>query len=379
MILTTAWDKISSLEKRIRIIQGSSSASKTYSVLQKLILQACESKEDKLISIVTDTHPNMAKGAFRDFENILKEDDIKHRKIKNPLEISIGKWLFEFWGLDDETKARGGRRDILFINEADRVKWETARQLIMRTHETVYIDYNPVAEFWAHNEYKDKDDADFIIVTYLDNEACPKAAREEIERFKELDPEWFKVYGEGQLGDLFKGKVFRNWQIVDDFPNVDYWYGLDFGFSNDPTAIVRTCKHNDNIYIDELLYQTGLTNSDIANFFKGMSHPKYYDQPVICDSAEPKSIHELKLNGINAIGADKKPGSIMEGIDHLKRHNVFLTRKSSNILKEYKHYSWIKDREGNYINKPVDMFNHGIDAIRYAYSLGKRKEVQIIR
>lgn len=373
MILTTAFNKISALQNRIRIIQGSSSASKTYSILQKLILQAKESTENKLWSIVTDTHPNVAKGAYRDFMNILITDNIEHTKIKNPIEITIGKWLFEFWGLDDETKARGGRRDGLFINEADRIKWETARQLIMRTKETVYIDFNPVCEFWAHDKYKNKPGTDFIIVTYKDNEACPKAAIEEIERYKETDPEWYKVYGLGLVGDLFKGKIFKNWQIIDEFPDVDYWFGLDFGFSNDPTAILRTCKRNDDIYVDEVLYRTELTNSDIAKALKTYG---YAGQIVICDSAEPKSIQELKLLGINAIAADKKPGSIMEGIDFLKRHNVLLTRNSSNILTEYKHYSWIKDKNGKFINKPEDMFNHGIDALRYAYSLGVRNEVK---
>lgn len=371
MILTTSFNKIASMGGRIRIVQGSSSASKTFSILQKLILQAQDSKESKLVSIVTDTHPNITKGAYRDFLSIISEDNIEHTKTKVPLEIHINNWTFEFFGLDDETKARGGRRDILFINEANRIKWETARQLIMRTRETAYIDYNPDAEFWAHERYKGKPDTSFEIVTYKDNEACPQSAIDEIESYIITDPEWYKVYGLGLVGNLYAGKVFRNWDTLDEFPNIDYWYGLDFGFSNDPTAIVKVAKENNSIFVEEILYQTELTNSDIA---KALKQKGYKGETIICDSAEPKSIQELKLLGINAIPADKKPGSIMEGIDYLKRHNVLLTRNSSNILTEYKHYKWQKDRDGNFMNKPVDMFNHAIDALRYAFSLGLRNE-----
>jgi len=358
---------------RVRIVQGSSSASKTFSILQKLILQATESKETKLISIVTDTLPNIEKGAYRDYKNILASDNIVDAGTKKPIERTIGNWTFEFFALDDETKARGGRRDILFINEANRVKWETARQLIMRTRETVYIDYNPDAEFWAHERYKGKPDTSFEIVTYKDNEACPQSAIDEIEAYMTTDPEWYKVYGLGLVGNLYAGKVFRDWQELELFPNIDFWYGLDFGFSNDPTSIVKVAKEKNSIFVDEVLYQIELTNADIAKMIKQKG---YNGEIVICDSAEPKSIQELKLMGINAIPADKKPGSIMEGIDYLKRHNVLLTRSSSNVWKEYKHYKWQKDRDGNFLNKPVDMWNHGIDALRYAFSLGLRNEIK---
>jgi len=371
MILTTSFNKIASMDGRIRIVQGSSSASKTYSILQKLILQAQSSKQRKIVSVVTDTLPNIEKGAYRDYKDILTADNISDTGTKKPIEREIGNYMIEFFGLDDERKARGGRRDILFINEANRISWEIARQLIMRTRETVYIDYNPDAEFWAHERYKGQPDTSFEIVTYKDNEACPQSAIDEIESYKETDPEWYKVYGLGIVGNLYAGKVFRDWH-EGDFPNIDFWYGLDFGFSNDPTAIVKVAKEKNSIFVDEILYQIELTNSDIAKMLRNKG---YSGQIVICDSAEPKSIHELRLLGINAIAADKKPGSIMEGIDYLKRHNVLLTRNSGNIWKEYRHYKWQKDRDGNFINKPVDMFNHGIDAIRYALSLGLRNEV----
>lgn len=367
MILTTSFNKIANLEKRIRIIQGSSSASKTYSILQKLVLQALQSKESKLISIVTDTNVNVSKGAFRDFENICEDSNIELQGTKHPIEYRINNWTFEFFGLDDSRKAKGGRRDILFINEGNRVKWEIARQLIMRTREVVYIDYNPDSDFWADEKYIGKKDVDFCIVTYLDNEACPQSAIDEIESYKESDYEWYKVFGLGIKGDLFKGKVFKKWEEVDSFPDIDnYWFGLDFGFSNDPTAIVKTCMYNDAIYVDEILYHTELTNGDIARLLKETG---YSGQPIICDSAEPKSILELRQFGINAFGADKRPGSIMQGIDFLKRNKVYVTSRSTNIIRENKHYKWKQDKDGNYMNQPMDWMNHQIDSIRYAWSL----------
>jgi phage terminase large subunit len=367
MILTSSFNKIAQLQKRIRIIQGSSSASKTYSILQKLVLQAQISKESKLVSIVTDTNVNVSKGAFRDFENITEDLKIELKGTKHPIEYSINNWTFEFFGLDDSRKAKGGRRDILFLNEGNRVKWETARQLIMRTRDVVYIDYNPDCDFWADEKYIGNSDVDFCIVTYLDNEACPQTAIDEIESYKETDPEWYKVFGLGIKGDLFKGKVFAKWEEIEQFPEIDgFWYGLDFGFSNDPTAIVKTVMFREKIYLDEILYQTGLTNGDIARLLKQTG---YNGQPVICDSAEPKSIMELRQFGINAIGADKRAGSIMAGIDFLKRHKVLVTMRSENIIRENKHYKWKQDRDGKHLNQPLDWMNHAIDAIRYAYSI----------
>jgi phage terminase large subunit len=368
MILTSAYTKIGKLSSRIRIVQGGSSASKTYSILQKLILQALTSKVSKLVSIVTDTHPNIEKGAYRDFISILEDYGSQYTTTKNPLQAKVKDWQFEFFALDDERKAKGGRRDILFINEANRVRWETARQLIMRTRETVYIDYNPDAEFWAHEKYMNKPDSEMVIVTYHDNEACPKSAIDEIEAYRD-DVEWYKVYGLGQIGNLYAGKIFRTWPVMEFPENGKHWYGLDFGFSNDPTAIIRTYIERGErmkIYLDELLYQKGLTNSEIAYLLKESG---YGGEPVVCDSAEPKSIFELRQYGINATGADKRPGSLNAGIDFLKRADVYISPRSENLARENKLYRWKQDKDGKFLNQPIDAFNHGIDASRYSVSL----------
>lgn len=369
MILTNSFYKIADLEGRIRIVQGGSSASKTFSILQKLILLAFEINEHKLISIVTDTHPNITKGAFRDFVSMI--GDIKVKVTKVPLEVKINKITYEFFGLDDETKARGGRRDILFINEANRIKWETARQLIMRTRDVVYIDYNPDAEFWAHENYINKPESSFVIVTYKDNQCCPQAAIDEIEKYKEIDKEWYKVYGLGQVGNLYAGKIFPIWEQIETFPEIDgFWYGLDFGFSSDPTAIVKVLPVNDRLYVDEVLYRTELVNAEIANILKMQG---YNGEAVICDSAEPKSIQELRLLGINAIPADKGKGSINEGIDFLKSQKILVTQRSMNLMKENKHYKWKQDKDGRFLKQPVDAHNHLIDALRYAFSLDRHR------
>jgi len=231
----------------------------------------------------------------------------------------------------------------------------------MRTRDIVYMDYNPDAEFWAHEKYIGNSDVDFITVNYKDNEACPQTAIDEIESYRELDPEWFKVYGLGQLGDLFKGKIFPTWEQIESnlYPDIDgYWYGLDFGFANDPTAVVKVLPINDRIYVDEIIYQTGLINRDIAQLIKQSG---YKNEPVICDSAEPKSIQELRLCGINAIEADKGKGSVNEGIDFLKSKKILVTQRSKNLIKENKHYKWKVDRDGNVLKQPVDVLNHCFD------------------
>ena len=175
----------------------------------------------------------------------------------------------------------------------------------------------------------------------------------------------------GEWGSISEGRIFKIWEQINEFPDIDgFWYGLDFGYSNDPTAIVKVVKLRDRIYLDEIAYQTGLTNPEIANLLVDSG---YDGEVIICDSAEPKSIDELKISGINAIGADKGKGSILEGISFLKQCKVLVTAKSSNIIKENNFYQWKQDKSGNYINQPKDFMNHIIDAIRYAFSLNRER------
>lgn len=209
MILTNTFNKINQLSNNIRVIQGSSSAGKTYSIIQKLILQSFYNNKKKIISIVTDSYPNLKRGAFQDFKEICDNNDINAEIGKQPNDVEINNYTYQFISVDDAHKARGGRRDILFINEANRLDWEIARQLIMRTRDTVYIDYNPDRLFWVNDKYINTNKCDYLIVTYKDNEQAPKFAIEEIESYREIDPEWYKIFGLGILGDL-KGSLYSN-------------------------------------------------------------------------------------------------------------------------------------------------------------------------
>lgn len=231
--------------------------------------------------------------------------------------------------------------------------------------------FNPIDEdHWIKAHFFDTPEirakTTIIQTTYLNNKFIDEAYKEELEGYKLIDPNYYKVYTLGQWGGLTEGRIFQTWEEIDEFPQIDgYWYGLDFGYSNDPTAIVKVIKAADRIYLDEICYRTGLTNSDIAGLMKSEG---YTGEMVICDSAEPKSVEELRRFGINAIGADKGKGSIMAGIDLLKRTKVVITRRSSNIRKENRYYQWKTKKDGSYERMPKDFQNHQIDAIRYALS-----------
>ena len=270
----------------------------------------------------------------------------------------------EFFGADSGDKLRGARRDRLFINEANNVAQEAFDQLEVRTKEFIFLDWNPTSEFWFYTDLKDKrDDVEFITLTYLDNEALSVEIREAIERRK-VNEAWWRVYGLGQLGEV-EGKVYKDWQIIDEIPHEARLerYGLDFGYSNDPTSIVAIYKYNGGYIFNEVCYQKGLTNKQIADLLLNQEEKAL----VVADSAEPKSIDELKLFGVNVVGATKGAGSIRQGIQNVQNQRISVTKNSVNIIKEYRNYLWKKDKNGNFIspNIPEDIFNHAMDAIRY--------------
>jgi len=283
----------------------------------------------------------------------------------------FGTSFIEFFGADSEDKVRGPRRDILFLNECNNIKQSTFDQLEVRTKERIYLDYNPVQEFWIHELMSYRDDYDYIHSTYKDNDLLDERIIKSIEQRKHIR-NWWRVYGEGQTGQL-EGLVFDEWQQVDKSPDHCKWelYGLDFGYTNDPTSIIKVGYFNGALYADEYLYQTGLTNNDIAKFIKN-----HKMNLVIADSAEPKSIEEIYRHGINIKGAQKGKDSINFGIDLMKDYPIKVTKRSTNLIKELRNYSWQVDKEGKKINKPIDLYNHGVDSFRYAtmYQLaGKRK------
>ena len=367
LIETTAARKINSLKKRIKIIQGGTSASKTFSTLFILINKAMFYSNLE-ISVVAESIPHLRRGAVRDFLKIMKwgnrYTETSFNKSYLKYEFQKGSFI-EFFSADDASKLRGARRDILYINECNNVSFEAYNELSIRTKKEIYLDFNPSNEFWVHNELKGEDDADFIILTYKDNEALDDGIVQQIEknRLKAKTStywaNWWRVYGLGEIGQL-QGAVFSNYKIIDTIPEEArlIGIGIDFGYTNDPTSIIEIYKHNETRILNELTYQTGLLNSDIAKIL-----PK--NVPCYADSAEPKSIADIQRYGITIKGVTKGRDSINYGIDVMQRENYLVTSQSTNLIKELRSYCWDTDKTGKRLNKPIDNFNHAIDAVRY--------------
>ena len=363
---TRAINKILALKKRIKIIQGGTSAGKTFGILPILIDKATKTGGLE-ISVVAESIPHLRRGALRDFLKIMKWTNrfVSERYNKSYLRYDFANGSFiEFFSADDSSKLRGARRDILYINECNTINFDAYNELSIRTKKEVYLDFNPANEFWVE-EIKEDKEADFIILTYKDNEALDKGIVDQIEKNR-LKAEtstywrnWWKVYGLGELG-MLEGVVFSNWKPIDIIPKEARLIGLgmDFGYTNDPTSIIEVWKHNETRILNEVTYQTGLLNSDIAKLL-----PK--DVPVYADSAEPKSIRTIQLAGITIKGVTKGRDSINYGIDVMQRENYLVTSKSINLIKELRSYCWDSDKTGKRLNKPVDNYNHAIDAVRY--------------
>jgi phage terminase large subunit len=366
---TTAQSKIARLRKRIRIVQGGTSSSKTFSIIPLLISYAIENPMSE-ISIVSESIPHLKRGAIKDFQKIMILCDLYKDSQMNKSYLKYrfknGSYI-EFFSVDQPDKLRGARRDILFVNECNNIDFESYQQLSVRTKKFIYLDYNPTNEFWVHTELMNDIDTDFVVLTYKDNEALDMAIVKEIEKAKEKAKtssyweNWWNVYGLGQLGSL-EGVIFNNWQIIDNIPveaNL-LGFGLDFGFSNDPSSLIAVYEWNNKIICDERIYSTGLLNTDIIRL---MNQDKRL--PIWADSAEPKSIEEIRRAGFNIKSVEKGKDSIVYGISVLQDKEILVTKPSINLIKELRSYSWDKDKAGKKLNKPIDDYNHAIDALRY--------------
>lgn len=362
---TTATKRVMSLKKRIRAIQGGSSASKTISILLYLIALAQSDKTKTLTSIVSESIPHLKRGAMRDFRNIMQEHnywkDANWNATDSIYTFETGSQI-EFFSTDNGDKLRGARRNRLFINEANNVTFDAFEQLEIRTSDFVYLDWNPSNEFWFYTEILGKrDDVEHIILTYKDNEALDKAIVDALEQRRERVG-WWQVYGLGQLGEV-EGKIYKNWKIIDEIPHEARLerYGLDFGYSNDPTSIVAVYYYNGGYILDEITFQKGLSNKQIADILKN-----HDTALVIADSAEPKSIDEIAMYGVSISGAKKGADSIRNGISVVQAQRVSMTKRSTNIIKEYRNFLWATDKNGKILNEPESGFDHSMDAIRYA-------------
>ena len=363
---TTAINKILALKKRIKIIQGGTSAGKTFGILPILIDKAAKTGGLE-ISVVAESIPHLRRGALRDFLKCMKWTNrfVDERFNKSLLKYEFANGSFiEFFSADDSSKLRGARRDILYVNECNNVNFEAYNELSIRTKKEIYLDFNPANEFWVE-EIKEDKEADFIILTYKDNEALDIGIVDQIEKNRlKADTStywrnWWKVYGLGELG-MLEGVVFSNWKQIDTIPKEARLVGLgmDFGYTNDPTSIIEVWKHNETRILNEIVYQTGLLNSDIAKKL-----PK--DVPVYADSAEPKSIADIQRYGITIKGVTKGRDSINYGIDVMQREEYLVTSNSTNLIKELRSYCWDTDKTGKRLNKPISMHDHAIDAVRY--------------
>jgi phage terminase large subunit len=369
---TTAIKRIRRMTARKKVIQGGTSAGKTYAILAVLINIAAKAKTE--ISVVSESIPHLRRGAMKDFGKVMQWTnrwrDEGWNKTLLTYTFANGSTI-EFFSADQEAKLRGARRQVLYINEANNIEFEAYHQLAIRTSEAIYIDFNPVSEFWAHTEVLAEQDSELLVLTYRDNEALPATIRDDIEAAQVKAAtstywaNWWKVYGLGEVGSL-QGVVFDDWQQVD---NIDFAgdklvaIGLDWGYTNDPTAVVAVYKRGSAILLHELIYQNGLTNQDIAEHLRKLGIGRSW--PIIADSAEPKSIEEVHRLGFNIHPATKGADSIRNSIDILKRQPLLVTRESTNLIKELRNYTWDTDKTGASLGVPIDRYNHAIDAVRY--------------
>jgi len=383
---TTAIDKIRKLNKFVKGIQGGTSAGKTFGILP-IIIDYATRNPNKDISIVAESFPHLRRGAMKDFKKIMYETGRwieEHWRATDSTYTFSNRTTIEFFSADNDAKLRGARRDILYMNEANNMTFHAYTELASRTKEAIYLDWNPVSPFWFHEELANDDDVDMLIIDYRDNEACPESALNFILKAKEKAANssfwanWYNVYGLGQIGSL-QGIVFENWKQCDDIPKEAEFiaYGMDWGFTNDPTTLTAVYRYDKALYLKELLYQTGLTNSDIINKLQSLGIKQ--NQMIVADSAEPKSIEDIRRAGYRIEGAKKGADSIRNSIDTLQQYQLYITKDSLNAIKEARNYKWDTDKEGNKLNVPIDDFNHFWDSVRYVALNRLKKSTFIIQ
>ena len=349
-------------EKAVNLIinQGGTSSSKTYSILQLLFLIALLRKKPRIISVVSFALPHLKLGAIRDFNNLLIGNDIVPDEVckKTDMEYYIGSSIIEFFGTENLGKVHGPRRDILFINEANNIKFDIYTQLAIRTRECIFIDYNPVQLFWCHEEVMPKFDHEYIQSTYKDNEFLDLNTIRQIEA-RRSNSNWWKVYGLGELGKL-EGAIFTNWRFGQFDTSLPYSYGLDFGFTH-PDAMVKTAIDHKRkiIYVQEKIYKSNNSYNDLKQLIS--NYVKKSDL-IVADCAEARMVSELQTF-FNIVPVNKKSMTVAEGIKIIQGYEIIITEDSYNLAKELCNYLWNNKKA----EIPIDAFNHLIDGIRYTF------------
>lgn len=378
-------------EKRLLVFRGGTRSTKTHSILRGLLTWLISWKlrqgagmvdlPEGLCSIVRENSATLDSTIIPDWEEIINSTYIWDIPVWEFLSHKKGNksWTFwkrkiEFRWAQDAQKVKGAKRQILYCNEANELDYDTQFfQLLMRTSDLIILDLNPDDEdVWINTEIEEKRffekwDVEIFVSTYLDNPFLPREMVEEIEYLRTRDPEMWKVYGLGQYGQI-TGVIFKKWvhyEIIDKIPEeaklLGYW--LDFWFSSDEASVVWLYKYDGKIIADEIIYQKGLNNIELAQLMKDRGVKS--SDVVYCDSSEPKSIDELIEFGINAEPVEKWPWSITYGIQKIKQYDMLITANSFGLIKELKKYIWLKDKFGKATKKAIDKFNHSIDAMRY--------------
>lgn len=352
--------------KKVVIHKGGTGSAKTFSVMI-FLLHVLTTQKNQIITVVSESHPHLKIGAIRYLLEITKEfnlyEDSRWNKTESIFTYEHTGSLIEFFSADRIGKALGARRNYLYgneINSFNSLVWEE----LARRSENIIGDFNPTAQFWLEDWVNNYDNTQVITSNYLDNPFLPETEKARIAKRASRDENFKRIHIDCEYG-VTEGIIFSNWYQIDAMPEGDGMYGLDFGFSNHPSALVRTIETDDAFYVDELIYQSGMLNSDIAKRFESLGIRKNYDE-IIADSAEPKSIQEIHNAGYNIKGAVKGADSIRSGIDRLKSKPIYVTKRSINLIKELRSYSWAMDKNGNPTNKPIDDNNHAIDALRYS-------------
>ncbi len=309
--------------------------------------------------------PHLKRGCIRDFKNILAGEWDDNRFNKTESQYHFGKGTIEFFGADESDKVRGPRREILFINEGNNVPWDTARGLDIRTSQFTFVDWNPVSEFWAHEHWVGKPENAYIHSTYLDAKwVLPQSVITGIESYRETDPNWWNIYGLGRIGKV-EGLVYPYFEQTDQIPERGQeFYGLDFGYSNDPTVLTKNLISGKNLYSEELIYESGLTNDAIARRMEELGIRKNHAE-IFADSAEPKSIDEIKQYNFNIKPCPKGADSVEYGHQKIRQFKQFWTKRSLKCIKEQRNFRYVEDKEGKLTEKTTHFFSHGMDARRY--------------
>jgi phage terminase large subunit len=368
---TTAINKLLKLTARKKVIQGGTSAGKTYGIIPILIDYAARNPRH-IITVVAESIPAVRNGAVRIFQDVMMDTNrwIQDHWRSNPMEYKFANGaIIQFTSFDSQGKAKAsGKRDVLFLNEANHIDFAIADALMVRSNQC-WIDFNPDHEFWAHTETLKEPDSEFLLLTYHDNEGLPKEIlselliKQEKAKTSEYWANWCRVYIDGEIGTL-QGAIFQNWTVGAFDDSLPHIYGLDYGFANDPDSLIKVAvdKKRNIIYASECLYSTGNSTTQLIEILKHRVQPS--NSLIVADSADPRTTNDLRLKNINVIPAVKGKDSIRNGIKRLQDYQIIVTPESTNLIKELRHYVW-HDKKSE---TPIDAYNHQIDPLRYAFN-----------